>query len=1508
MRSRYKAIISNKNFYKEIDFAPETEKLSVGTYSECDVRLHKELFFCPVELVFTRDNDEWIISCSDGIYISSGDVRKLITQKLKHGDEFVIKYQDSDNMLFNVSFMIDFDYEKKDYNREIEIPIKKQIKIGGNYDSDICICDGYLGTDYLVLTFDGRRAFVEDAKTRYGVYVNGVRINRRQEIKNTDFFAIVGYSFFFKDGKLYTSSTSNVVVNGLNNRISEISTTNFVYPKFNRNTRVQYVVPNEEMEIQQPPQKPQQQKKSLIMSLIPSLATLALTVVLRGIIGGGGTFVIYSAISMSIGIIMSIVTFMQDRKSYKKECLEREETYNQYIDNKKKSIEESRKNELRIRNLIYESIEKNIDEVKLFGKRLFERSKDDPDFLHIYLGKGKIESANQVKYTKQEFVDLTDPLQSLPETISESYRYIEEAPIVSDFNNSCGIGIVGNKDLLKQMLTNITLDIAIRHFYSDVKFVYILSDDFVDDFEWVKWLHNIENEQLDVRNIICDEESKNIILENLYLVLSGREAILNEANDYVFEEQYVVYVTDVSAISSHPVSKYIKDCIRYGFTFVFFEEYEEFIPQGCTEIIRVSNTANGKALKTKNGDIIFDFRYPEISTETALDVSLRLGAISVDEVTLESELTKNITLFELLGIFAIDDLNLTERWASSAVHKSLAAPLGVKNKAQVVYLDISDKSGAHGPHGLVAGTTGSGKSEILQTYILSMASLFHPYEVGFVIIDFKGGGMANQFKNLPHLIGTITNIDGREINRSLLSIKAELVKRQEMFSESGVNHINDYIRLYKAKKVDKPLPHLIMIVDEFAELKAEYPDFMKELISAARIGRTLGVHLILATQKPSGVVDAQIWSNSKFKLCLKVQTKEDSNEVIKTPLAAEIVEPGRAYFQVGNNEIFELFQSAYSGAQVPSATEMQDKVFNIYERNLWGKKSLKYTNKQQKKDTEAQTQLQAVVDYVHDYCVEQKIVKLPGICLPSLKDKITVDSLSYEIPESETGIIVPFGICDDPEQQKQDIVSVELSKDNMYLVGSSQSGKTVMLQTIIYGLIKKYTPSQVNLYLVDCGSMVLRIFENSAHVGGVVLSNEEEKCKNLFKLLNTLITQRKKILSAKGIGTYSAYIDAGYTDMPMVIVAIDNMAAFKEYFPNQNDEINSLSREALSVGISFIVTAATTNALSYRTQANFGKKFILNCNDPNEYSNMFGHCKIAPKENAGRGLLMLDKRVLEFQTAIFGKSDKEAPRSDELKAFIESENKKYSVKSLAIPMIPEKLVLSDAIVNDAKAFRNSGIIPIGMDFATVELTSINMNNSGSLALMGDYDCREKFLLNLLKTIAQTIVFHNIEAIVIDDKQRRLSECESFGFVKHYTSDISDGLSLVNEYCDDLSERISDEDEEIDNFTMLIINNPEVFKRMCADRNDSKMLSEAIRNANEAQGFIILSTVENQNVSFNASDVLKAIKEERNAVLFAPIAENKMFDVSGRPKAESFFDNTMGYRFYGGSYSKIKIFN
>lgn len=1506
MLCRYKIIIASNNLYKEIEIPISCKQLQIGTTTDCDVRLKKELFFSSIDITFKKNNDNWNVTCSDNLYFTVGDVRKLLTKKLKHGDELFVKYQDSDNDVFSFSFVIDFDYETKDYDLEIDINNMSSIKIGGTTDSDLKCSDAFLGSDFMILQNNNGQLQVIDNNSKYGVFVNGVKINKSKQINSCDFFSIVGFSFYYKSGKIYTNSNKKIKINNLQYRKTQRHSTHFKYPKFNRNSRIKYLISEDELEVQTAPNPPRKPTKSLLMSLIPALIMLALTIVLRGIMGSGGTFVIYSAISMTVGITTSVITYFQDKKKFESEWSERIEEYNKYIEAKEVEIQTSRDNELRIRNLIYECLENDIQESYLFGKRLFEKEKEDVDFLQVYLGKGTIESSNKVKFTKKEFIELSDPLAPIPEQISDKYKYIENAPIISDFNASCGVGIVGDDDHIKQTLKNLTLDIAIRHFYGDVKLVYVFGDGNINNMQWARWLHNVENERLNIRNIACDEESQNIILEDLYAILSFRQEQGEQEDGATYDEQYVVFITNSASVVNHPVSKYFKICNKYGFTFVFLDNYEENLPRGCTEIIRLKNDESGMILNTSNGDSVLGFSYPKISDAVAQSVALKLGGVYVDEVSLEGELTKNISMFDMLGILSIDDLNLLERWNQAQVYKSLAAPLGVKRKNKIVYLDIGDGSKAHGPHGLVAGTTGSGKSEVLQTYILSMATLYHPYEVGFVIIDFKGGGMANQFSELPHLIGTITNIDGREINRSLLSIKAELIKRQEMFSDSGVNHINDYIKLYKANKVSVPMPHLIMIVDEFAELKAEYPDFMKELISAARIGRTLGIHLILATQKPSGVVDAQIWSNSKFKLCLKVQTKEDSNEVIKTPLAAEIVEPGRAYLQVGNNEIFDLFQSAYCGANVPDGNESNDKIFSIYEMNLWGKKQLKYTNKKKKSNENSTTQLQSIVDHVNELCLNNGIEKLPGICLPSLPNKISTDDLDY-VGSKSNNIVVPIGYYDDPEQQRQNTVLVEPSKENVYIVGSSQTGKTIMLQTIAYGLINKYSPSQVNIYMIDCGSMVLKIFDNSSHVGGVVLASEEEKCKNLFKLLNKTLATRKKVLSDKGISNYAAYLEAGYDDMPMIVVMIDNVAAFKEYFPNHVDTLTSLSREAQGVGVSLIVTAAMSNALNYRTQANFAKKYTLNCIDAGEYTNVFGRCKIVPKDNPGSGLLMIDKRVVEFQTAIFGNSKKEAERSAEFIKLMKQRNSNFKEKAIMIPMIPENLILEEEMSKMPQVFRQAGKIPIGMTFDDIEYKFIDLIEGGSLAVSGNSESRAKFVSNFIQIISKTAIFHNVQAVVIDDKQKPLAKCENYGFVKTYSSDTLDSISLICDFSKMVADKFGTERED-GTIDMLIINSNDVMRKLNADKKEAKVLADAIKNAADAGAFILINNVENQAIGFNSSEILKAIRDERKAIMLTKLEDVKIFEVSIRARTEGIFDDSVGYYFSGNNCIKIKIFN
>lgn len=1017
----------------------------------------------------------------------------------------------------------------------------------------------------------------------YDTCVNDKIIQKSAKINNHDFISIGDFMAYYNRGKIYFDY-GVIKTNGVDVRPESMSIQT-TYPVFIRNTRIQVKMDETPIDILEPGTVPKKPELNLITTLFPPVFMMAMMMLLKGTMSGSSSsFMMFSVCSMGVGVLTSIFGIVNREKQYKKTCIERQDTYKLYIEKKRKEIENIRREELDCLNDQYYSTVQDISHIENFDTTLFDRIPTDHDFLEVYLGRGNVESLRQINYKKQEKLEVGDELSSIPNHVADEYRDIEKAPLTLSLRDANAVGIVGNEESLYCMMKNIIVDIISRQYYGDIN-LYALIDKDEKKYKWLKNLKSIQGTR-GCRNIVCDQESRNRVFDNLYKELTLRQ---DENTSGRFN---IVVVMEDYGIKSHPISKFIEHASELDTVFLFFESKLSLLPLYCSHIIDIFDYESAMVYDSQNKMHKKYFEYESIDDESMENIVRILAPVECEEISLAGALRKNISLFELLGVNSVEGLNLDSRWENSKIYETMAVPLGVNVKDEIVYLNLHEKF--HGPHGLVAGTTGSGKSEILQTFILGAATLFHPYEIGFLIIDFKGGGMVNQFKDLPHLIGAITNIDGNEVQRSLKSIKAELMKRQNYFAEAGVNHIDKYIQLYKEHKVSEPLPHLVIIVDEFAELKAEQPEFMKELISTARIGRSLGVHLILATQKPSGVVDGQIWSNSKFKLCLKVQSKEDSNEVLKTPLAAEIKEPGRAYLQVGNNEIFELLQSAYSGAAAVSEGE-EDKEFSIYELDFSGKRSLVYQNK--KKKQKSKTQLEAVVDYIKDFCEQTGIERLPSICMPPLPETI-----AYEQSEKKSGseIWVNIGIVDEPERQLQKKLELNLSTQNYMIIGSAQSGKTNLLQTIIRGVAENYTPQEVNLYIIDFGSMILRNYANLNHCGGVVCSDDDEKLKNLFKLLNKEINLRKEKLAEIGVSSFLAYKEAGKTDLPQIIVLIDNMTALKEMYLQDIDYLLPLFRDGIAVGMTFVVANLQTSGIGQRYLSNFEGRITLFCNDSSE--------------------------------------------------------------------------------------------------------------------------------------------------------------------------------------------------------------------------------------------------------------------------------------------------------------------
>lgn len=1011
----------------------------------------------------------------------------------------------------------------------------------------------------------------------------------------------------------------------------------------------------------------------------------------------------------------------------------------------------------------------------------------------------------------------------------------------------------------------------------DVKLFFVAEKEHAGRMHLFRFLPGAYCAQTDTRGIVTDDESKTLIFEYLYKELTMR------AQEKRLYPHLLVFFYDEYGYKKHPISQFTEKGKDLGVTFLFFGQTRADIPVGCDYVVQLSGGHRGVLINASKRSKTVPFVSSQISDTLAVRIVRTLAPVCTDEVSLEGELTKNISMFKMLNILSVEDLDLKARWSASKVTKSMAAPVGV-SKTGIVMLDLHDK--AHGPHGLVAGTTGSGKSEILQTYILSMATLYHPYEAAFVIIDFKGGGMVNQFAQLPHLLGAITNIDGNAINRSLKSIKAELQKRQKYFAQADVNHIDKYIRKYKAGEVSEPLPHLIIIVDEFAELKAEQPEFMKELISAARIGRSLGVHLILATQKPAGQVNEQIWSNSRFKLCLKVQSKEDSNEVLKSPLAAEIKEPGRAYLQVGNNEIFELFQSAYSGAP-EREDEGTGKAFTIYEVPDGGKKVPVYVKKKNKGQEGMKNQLEAIVSYVSEYFRSIQIPQLPDICLPPLGECIEFPPVSKEAVQEqkkEVGFYAWIGVYDDPDHQNQDQYAVNLSAGNMIIIGSAQTGKTTILQNVIRSLSEQYTPDEVAIYIIDFASMVLKNFETLNHVGGVVSSSEDEKLKNLFKMLWEEMETRKEKLLSVGVSSFVAYKEAGRTDMKQIVLIIDNLTALKELYFQDDDELLNLCREGITVGISIVIANAQTAGIGYKYLSSFSNRIALFCNDGNEYSAIFEHCNRRLEHLPGRCFAEVDKQILECQAYLPFAGEKEFERAEAIRGYIEKRNGECTEVARKIPLIPPVLSMNYMAQQFGNMMRGHFDLAAGLNYEDVMPYMLRMSSIGVLAVVGREGSGRHNWIKYVADMMELMYPGRSKVYISDGIGKKLASMKEKGNVVRYSMIAEDIVSYLKEIEEELQSRyellakgIESDPAEAD-YMLLIIDNPDAIEQISNSKEALASYKNIIGRYRNMNVGVIISAIENAPIPYSAPEVIKGIRDGRHLMYFGDISELKIYDM------------------------------
>jgi len=1361
------------------------------------------------------------------------------------------------------------------------------LKIGRGNDSDILYANNFVSTYHAELTLSSQGISVRDMQSTNKTYVNGNAIEQVM-LRNGDVVYIMGLQIVVAGRYIFLNNPDGSI-SVRSDKIREYHAPTFattdtkdasdedfdiVDDYYYRAPRFKHDVDTFSLKLDAPPTNQNSDEVPTIMLIGPSM-TMAMAAMATGAfainsaIGRGDIAAAIPSIVMSISMLLGTLMWPLITKTYQRKLKERAEArrqlaYKEYLQKTEEIIVAETGRQERVLRDNDADMSSYISRVLSPMPLIWERTPKHTDFLGLRLGYGSLPLKAEIQYPERRFAVEQDNLTEEMYQFGEKKRWLNNVPVCVPLAKRFISGVYGERDYLLSYAKSLILQTVALHSYDEVKIVLLYDEADAEEFAFVRWLPHTMNNERTVRYIATNSDEAKELSTTLDTIIENRK----EFNGNRLENEspyFLIICLDKSLASKAEFVRRVQESKEnLKFTVLSMFERLKDLPKECTAVVELCNGSAG------NLTLIGDVSDPPIPFIT--DVPQQIDVPSVTNVLANTvvditgssfTLPKKYTFFQMLDLGMIEHLNLVENWSANDPTKSLAAPIGVDKYGESFKLDLHER--AHGPHGLVAGMTGSGKSEFIIAYILSMAVNFSPYEVAFILIDYKGGGMAKSFENIPHTAGIITNLDGNAIKRSLASMRSELHRRERIFRDTSQQHnvsnidIYKYQKLYRDGKVSEPLPHLFIISDEFAELKKEQPDFMTELTSTARVGRSLGVHLILATQKPGGVVDDQIRSNSRFRICLKVQDNGDSSEMLGRTEAAALVDTGRFYLQVGNNELFEIGQSAWAGAPYyPSQKVIKDRDDAVSVINTNGRVIAEANIDRFAMIKDPPKQLDVITEYIRKTCEEEN-VKRWKMWLDALPDLIYIEALreKYTQTENTPFVLNPIvGEYDDPSHQAQGIFRVPITRDgNAIVYGSAGNGKAMFVEAMCYSLITEHTPNEVNIYILDFGAETLTAFAEAPHVGDVMLSSETEKVNNLFKLLLGKLDTRKKTLAAYG-GDLLQYNRDAEVPMPNVVVIINNYAAFSELYEETMDDISYLTREGTKYGIYFVLTCTGVSNVRFNMLQNFSLIYCLQLNNADEYSSVVGRTEgLVPEKSKGRGLFRKDKdSLLEFQVARVTMDDAQFRY---IKEFAEAASEAYpGLKAEKVPMLPEVVAEQFLLPHVQEGCLNR--IPIGVEKGSLDIAYYDfIKTPVSLVLSVDREW-QSFVGALSSMLAGRA---GVKTIVLAPSGKTLSDDESVSNLTTLTTPDS-CAAAVCDIVNEITARSNEHNASVESSPqfapmLVVIQSMSSLQSMLenckpTDDTDTKPLYDRLQKAMGACashcniGFVVAETVNNLN--------------------------------------------------------------
>ncbi len=1085
---------------------------------------------------------------------------------------------------------------------------------------------------------------------------------------------------------------------------------------FNRSPRLDPPYPGTEVEAPKPPARPHGRRLPVVPMLMPILMGLMLYAFTRSP---------FSLVFVAMSPLMLLGSYIEEKSSQKREFRLATADFRAALADLNAELISLTEREQEQRRAAHPSIGELMRDAVRYGPLLWTRRPEHESFLDLRLGIGDLPSKNKVEMPTG--AERNSPLMGELKALVAPYRTVAAVPVVASLRDCGAVGVAGHDEPARQVVWSLIAQLVILHSPAEVVLTAVMSSASAARWDWLKWLPHTSPQPI----------SAHTPLSAPHLTTGGDGAVrlIAELDDLISQRQgektalpiVIVLVDDDTDVERARLVDIAERGPAAGVHVIWFAPTVELLPAACRSYLAVSS-GTGNAGFVRTGDDVSPLAVEPLSHHDVQALARKLSPVCdagarIDD---ESGLPASVSLIAIASK-PIDSSAqaILDRWGESrsittgpyAVpadrkhEPHLRALVGAVGVDEPFHLDLRGQ----GPHALVGGITGAGKSELLQSWLLGIAMAHSPQRATFLLVDYKGGSAFGACSQLPHCIGLVTDLDQHLVQRALTSLRAELKHREELINEHQVKDLVDLEKNSPAVAV----PRLVIVVDEFAALKKEIPEFVDGLVDIAQRGRSLGLHLILATQRPTGVISENLRANTNLRVALRMADETDSSDVLGVPLAAGFDPdiPGRAAARTGPGRLV-TFQAAYAGGWTtsePPAPRLHVSTLPFGLDKAWEQPTAAAPTAPRNPGPNDVTRIVSTIGRAFEL-VQVKPPRKPW--LPELPAVLGFDELAASAQEYRKGRhLLVFGRRDLPRLQDQPPGYFEPDKHgNLIVYGTGGTGKSTTLRTLAIAAARGEA-GPAHLYGIDTGGRGLDMLEVLPHTAPIVRSEDTERVTRLLDRLRGTIEHRSEIFSkleAASIGEFwrlSAVEGAPQQwRYPRIFLFLDGATAFFQQYQQGAtlgifERVLAVATAGRGVGVHVVLSADRAGGIPGSLTAAVQARVVLRLAADNDYASLgLRRDAIDPTAPPGRGLIGTE----EIQIAVPGGQDLAAQR--EWIAALAS-------ASAGVPAAPAVRVLGTQVTLDSLVRENAADAPIiGVD--SEQLRPISFRPNGFFIVSG----------------------------------------------------------------------------------------------------------------------------------------------------------------------------------------------